>query len=92
MFIIKDQRNYYFKKTLTWVIILSVDYSAYGNVGLSMCYSCQRQIKGEGNCREEWYGFVGSWTNNGKYLLMLVMVFGRLKNFNKNGGRFWNVL
>ncbi|KAL7592661.1 hypothetical protein Lser_V15G33557 [Lactuca serriola] len=66
--------------------------SAYGNVGLSMCYSCQRQIKPDGNCREEWYGFVGRWTNNGKYLLMLVMVFGRLKNFNKNGGRFWNVL
>ncbi|KAI3496324.1 hypothetical protein L1887_38681 [Cichorium endivia] len=66
--------------------------SAYGNVGLSVCYSCQRQIKSDRICKEEWYGFAGRWTNNGKYFLILVMFFGRLKNFNKNGGRFWKVL
>ncbi|KAL4564442.1 hypothetical protein LXL04_028506 [Taraxacum kok-saghyz] len=65
-------------------------FSAYGNVGLSTSYSCQRRIKTEGNCQDEWYGFAGRWTNSGKYLLTLVMFVGRLKNFNKNGGRFWN--
>ncbi|XP_071740589.1 sodium transporter HKT1-like [Rutidosis leptorrhynchoides] len=66
-------------------------FSAYGNVGLSTCYSCQRQINSVGHCKEAWYGFAGRWSKNGKYLLILVMFVGRLKNFNKNGGRFWNL-
>nr|XP_043629827.1 sodium transporter HKT1-like [Erigeron canadensis] len=65
-------------------------FSAYGNVGLSTCYSCQHQIKPIVQCKEEWYGFAGRWSNNGKYLLIMVMFFGRLKNFTKNGGKYWN--
>ncbi|XP_024964463.1 sodium transporter HKT1-like, partial [Cynara cardunculus var. scolymus] len=66
-------------------------FSAYGNVGLSTGYSCQHQIKPDEHCKDELYGFVGRWSNNGKCLLILVMFFGRLKNFNKNGGRFWKL-
>ncbi|KAJ9550555.1 hypothetical protein OSB04_014600 [Centaurea solstitialis] len=54
-------------------------------------YSCQRQIKPDEHCIDEWYGFVGRWSNNGKYLLIMVMFFGRLKNFNKTWWSIWKL-
>ncbi|KAF2320721.1 hypothetical protein GH714_030333 [Hevea brasiliensis] len=39
--------------------------SAYGNVGLSTGYSCEKRLKKEDWCKDEWYGFVGRWTNLG---------------------------
>ncbi|KAL9260632.1 Sodium transporter HKT1-like protein [Drosera capensis] len=62
-------------------IILEVA-SAYGNVGYTMGYSCSKRrlmmISDDGKCEDKWYGFVGWWSKEGKVLLILVMLFGRL--------------
>ncbi|XP_047309843.1 sodium transporter HKT1 [Impatiens glandulifera] len=63
--------------------------SAYGNVGFSVGYSCKRRIHHEGLCIEKLYGFAGKWSNKGKFMLILVMFFGRLKSFTMSGGRAW---
>ncbi|GMJ01270.1 high-affinity K+ transporter 1 [Hibiscus trionum] len=62
-------------------IVLEV-VSAYGSVGFTMGYSCKRRLKGAANCEDKWYGFAGRWSDSGKAILIAVMFFGRLKNFN----------
>uniref|UniRef100_A0A0E0KUX8 HKT11 transporter n=1 Tax=Oryza punctata TaxID=4537 RepID=A0A0E0KUX8_ORYPU len=54
---------------------------AFGNVGYSLGYSCQKLLKPDGTCKDVSYGFVGRWTDKGKLIVILVMFLGRLKEF-----------
>ncbi|XP_021774566.1 probable cation transporter HKT6 [Chenopodium quinoa] len=65
--------------------------SAYGNVGFSMGYSCKRRLDNFSNCKDSYYGFVGRWSWKGKFLLIFVMLFGRLKRFHFNSGNAWKL-
>ncbi|KAF7097457.1 hypothetical protein CFC21_099272 [Triticum aestivum] len=67
--------------------------SAYGNVGLSTGYSCSRlhQLHPEIICQDMPYSFSGWWSDGGKFLLVLVMLYGRLKVFAVSTGKSWKV-
>jgi hypothetical protein len=61
---------------------------------LSVGYSCERQLhhSAEVNCENKWIGFVRKWSDEGKIILILVMLFGRLKKINMDGGKPWKLL
>jgi len=60
-------------------------------VGFSVGYSCKRLLNHDVYCKDALYGFVGKWSGKGKVILIIVMVFGRLKAFNMKGGRAWRL-
>ncbi|KAL6652062.1 hypothetical protein ACP70R_010991 [Stipagrostis hirtigluma subsp. patula] len=60
---------------------------AYGNVGYSLGYSCERLLKPDAACKAVSYGFVGRWTDEGKLIIIFVMFLGRFKKFSLKGGK-----
>ncbi|CAA7033228.1 unnamed protein product [Microthlaspi erraticum] len=64
--------------------------SAYGNVGFTTGYSCKRRLNvSDGGCVDAGYGFAGRWSQSGKFILIIVMFYGRFKQFTAKSGREW---
>eukprot|EP00253_Pinus_taeda_P028542 PITA_28542 len=68
--------------------------SAYGNVGISMGYSCslfrKLTINSEAHCEQVAYSLSGKWSSKGKIVIILVMFVGRLKGVRRNSCIFLN--
>ncbi|KFK31992.1 hypothetical protein AALP_AA6G186200 [Arabis alpina] len=64
--------------------------SAYGNVGFTTGYSCKRRLDvSDVSCKDAGYGFAGRWNPIGKFILIIVMFYGRFKQFSARSGRAW---
>jgi len=75
-----------------WLALIEMWFSgcsAYGNLGLSTGYSCSRLLRPEeaSACHDKPYSFSGWWSDQGKVLLVLLMLYGRLKGFDKKNRR-----
>ncbi|KAI4970853.1 hypothetical protein ZWY2020_001767 [Hordeum vulgare] len=67
-------------------LVLFITMCAHRNVGLSMGYSCARlpHAEKESGCQDMPYSFSGWWSDQGKVVLVLVMLCGRLKCFHRH--------
>ncbi|CAN8242568.1 unnamed protein product [Cochlearia groenlandica] len=66
--------------------------SAFGNTGFTTGYSCKRRLdNNDGGCKDAGYGFAGRWSNVGKFILIIVMFYGRFKQFTSKSGRSWKL-
>ncbi|KAK9690625.1 hypothetical protein RND81_09G141300 [Saponaria officinalis] len=65
--------------------------SGYGSVGFSTGYSCKRRLKLDNFCIDKSYGLVGKFSKEGKFIIIVVMFYGRLKKFNMHGGKAWRL-